>query len=238
MTTGLLVALVVLGIGAALQGSVGFGMNVIAAPVLMAVDPRFVPGPLLVAAALVTALTLLRERRSVVFGQVGWAFAGRIPGALVGALAVAALSVRALSLTLSVVVLLAVAVSLAGVRVRLSRRSLFIAGAVSGFTGTTTAVGGPPMALLYQHERGAAVRGNLAGFFLLGVTLSLALLVAAGAFGLEHLRLSAVTAVPVVVGFALSGRLRHHVDGPRVRPAVLAVAGVSALALLVRTLGS
>lgn len=236
MSAGLAVALVVLAIGAMLQGSVGFGMNLLAAPLLAAVDPRFVPGPLLVAAAVMTVLVLVREHRAVSIRQVGWAFVGRVPGAVVGALAVASLEVRTLSITLAVIVLAAVAVSLAGVHVRISRRSLVAAGALSGFTGTTTSVGGPPMALLYQREGGPEVRGNLAGFFLLGVLLSIALLVVTGSFGWEEARLGALTVVPVGVGFALSGWTRHHVNGPRVRPAVLTVAGLSAAALLVRTL--
>jgi uncharacterized membrane protein YfcA len=236
VTTGLIVGLCVLAVGATLQGSLGFGMNLVAAPVMAAADPRFVPGPLLVAAALMTLLVLLREHRSVSVRQVGWAFAGRVPGAVAGAAAVAALQVDTLSLVLAVVVLLAVVVSVAGVHVPVSRRSLVVAGAVSGFTGTTTAVGGPPMALLYQHGEGGEVRGNLSGFFLLGVLLSIALLVATGSFGWEQARLGALTSVPVIAGFTLSGWTRRHVDGPRLRPAVLAVAALSATVLLVRTL--
>lgn len=236
MDLPLFLALVALGLGAMLQGSVGFGMNVLAAPILAVIDPRFVPGPLLVAAGVMTALVLVRERAALSVRQVGWAFAGRIPGSVLGALAVAAMSVRTLSITLAVIVLAAVAVSAVGVTVPITRRSLVIAGGLSGFTGTSTSVGGPPMALLYQRQEGAGIRADLSGFFLLGVMLSITLLALTGAFGADELRLGALTIPPVVLGFIASRWTRERVSGPRVRPAVLALAGLSAFGLLVRTL--
>lgn len=236
MPIDVLLALGLLAAGAALQGTVGFGMNLVAAPLLIVVDPRFVPGPLLVGAVVMTAATAIREHRAIRLADVSWAFAGRIPGAIAGAIAVAAMSPRALALVLSVVVLAAVAVSVAGVAVPVTRGTLLSAGMVAGFTGTTTSVGGPPIALLLQHRDGDDVRGNLAGFFLLGATLSIALLAVTGSFGTDELRLGGLLVVPVMVGFAASGWTARHVMGSRVRPAVLAVAGLSAAGLLVRTL--
>jgi len=236
VTTALLIALVVLAIGACVHGSVGFGMNLLAAPLLGAIDPHFIPGPLLVATLLLTILVLIREHQAVSIGQVGWAVAGRVPGAVLGAVAVAMLPLASLSIVLAVVVLAAVALSVTGLHIAVSRRSLFVAGAVSGFTGTTTSVGGPPMGLLYQHHEGPHVRGNLAGFFLFGVAFSIAVLAVTGGFGGEEARLSLYVVPSVLAGFVASGWTRRHVDRGWVRPAVLAVAGLSAVALLIRTL--
>lgn len=225
-----------LALGAWLQGSIGFGMNVVAAPLLLAADERFVPGPLLVAAVVMTFLTMAREHQELSLGRVGWAFAGRVPGSVLGALAITVLSTDGLAVVLGVTVLAAVAVSVVGVRIPITRPSLLAAGALSGFTGTTTSVGGPPIALLFQHELGPHVRANLAGFFVLGATLSLGLLTLAGEFTLEQARLSLVTLPPVLLGFAASFATRHRIEGERVRPAVLGLAGLSAVVLLVRTL--
>ena len=232
----LLLALSLVALGAWLQGSVGFGMNLTAAPLLIAVDPRFVPGPLLVAAATLTLMTLLRERSHASPRRIAWAFAGRVPGSVLGAWAITVLSADGLALVLSVTVLAAVAASVWGPRVEITRPSLVVAGSVSGFTGTTTAVGGPPIALLFQHETGPSVRANLAGFFVLGTVLSITLLTVAGDFGAAEARLSLLTIPPVLLGFGASMFTRRHVDGPRVRPAVLTLAGVSAAWLLVRTI--
>ena len=50
-STGLIVAAaVIMAIGCALQAAVGFGFALFSAPLLLLIDPRFVPGPILLAA--------------------------------------------------------------------------------------------------------------------------------------------------------------------------------------------
>ena len=51
-----LIAAAVLFVGAAIQGGLGFGMNLIAAPLLLLLDPRMVPGPSIGTAVVMTAL--------------------------------------------------------------------------------------------------------------------------------------------------------------------------------------
>lgn len=232
----LLAAAVVVALGSWLQATVGFGVALLAAPLLALIDPTLVPGPLMVAALVLGLLTVVRERSAVVLGEVGWALVGRVPGSLVGLAALLTFTVRSLSLTLGAIVLVAVAVSAAGVHVPVTRRSLVTAGAISGFTATTTAVGGPPLALLYQDREGPSVRGNLGAFFLVGGAVTVGLLVWGGEFGGTELRASLVLLPGVVLGFAASTWTRGLVDRDRVRPAVQLVAAASATALIVRTL--
>lgn len=232
----LLAAAAVVGLGAWLQATVGFGIALLAAPLLALLDPTLVPGPLMVAALVLGLLTVTRDRSAVAVREIGWALVGRVPGSLVGLAALLTFTVRSLSLTLGTIVLVAVAVSVVGVRVPISRRTLVAAGLVSGFTATTTAVGGPPLALLYQDRDGPSVRGNLGGFFLVGGIITVSLLVLGGEFAGEELRASLALLPGVVLGFAASTWTVGLVDGDRVRPAVQLVAAVSAAALIVRTL--
>ncbi len=96
------------------------------------------------------------------------AFAGRVPGTVVGALAVAALPVLFLHVTIGLLVLLGVAVSVWAPRFQPTRRVLLGAGVISGVTGTVAAIGGPPIALVYQHASGPRIRATLALYFALG----------------------------------------------------------------------
>ena len=41
--------------------------------------------------------------------------------------------------------------------------SVSIAGLFSGIMGTLAGLGGPPMAILYQNEKGSVIRGTLSG---------------------------------------------------------------------------
>ena len=79
-------------VGSTLQGAIGFGMGLLAAPVLILLDPRFVPAPILVCTMVLTLLMAYRERHAIDVRGIKWAMLGRIAGTVVagGILAVAA----------------------------------------------------------------------------------------------------------------------------------------------------
>ena len=133
-------------------------------------------------------------------------------------------------------ILAAVAASLAGLHVAPSERTLTLAGLLSGFMGTTAAVSGPPMALLYQRASGPALRATLARFFLVASVLTILALVPAGKLDRHAVGRAGHGPWRAVIGFACSGRLIGRVDRGLTRIAVLVVSGVSALAVLLRVL--
>jgi uncharacterized membrane protein YfcA len=223
-------------VGAVLQGSVGFGMNVVAAPVVIQLEPDLVPGPLLLAAFFLTLLAAIRERTTLDISGAGWIVVGRVPGSVFGALAVAMLSTRGLSLALAVIVLSAVGASASGISIVENRATMFGAGAVAGFSSTTSSVGGPPIALVLQGRAGPQLRSTLGAIFVIGVVISLTTLAATGEFGTRDLELSVFVVPAAVAGFALSGPLRPVIDRGRTRPAVLGVSALAATILLVRVL--
>lgn len=223
-------------VGSFVQGSVGFGHNLIAAPAMAFVDDRFVPGPAILGATMLTALMLFRDREGVHLGEVRTALIGRVPATVVAAVTVAFLPERGLAVLFAVLVLVAVAISASGVHVRPTQRRLLGAGALSGFMATTTSIGGPPMAMLYASEEGRRMRGTLAGFFLVGSFLSIGALVLTGTFGIESVRLSMLQAPGIAIGFAVSTFGARHLDAGHTRPAVLAVSVVGAVSVLAKTI--
>ena len=231
-TTGVVAVLVAAALGSFVQGSVGFGHNLIAAPVFALVDERLVPGPAIASAGVLVLLTVVRDRSGLHLGEVGTALIGRVPGTILAAVAVAVLSADHLGVAFAVLVLLAVGITASGVHVRPTRATLVGAGALSGFMGTATSIGGPPMAMLYAGEEGRRLRGTLAGFFVTGIAMSLVALTVTGSFGIEELRLSLLPVPAIVVGFALSSWGARRLDAGRTRPAVLAVAVLSAVSVL------
>jgi uncharacterized protein len=231
---GLVVAAFAVGIGACVQGAVGFGFALFAAPLLAAVDHSFVPGPMLVLNLVLCLALAHRERHSLDFRGLRWAIVGGFPGAALGAVAVAALSPRAWSITFAALVLAAVAVSASGYQVAPTSRILLAAGAVYGFMNTAASIGGPSMALVYQRSSGAQLRSTLAGFFLVGSCVSLAGLAAFGEVG-GRKALSGLGLLPALAaGLALSRPAARHLDAGRTRAAVLVVSALSAGFLLVR----
>lgn len=81
-------------------------------------------------------------------------------------------------------ILIAAIVSLRHGRIfRTTPATLLGAGFASGFMGTLTAVGGPPMALVYQNSDGPTVRSTLNTYFAAGALVSIGVLGAVGQFG-------------------------------------------------------
>jgi uncharacterized protein len=222
--------------GACVQGGIGFGLGLVAAPVLALVDQRFVPGPLIAAGVLLTVGVLHRERQDLRLGVVRWAMVGRVAGSAAGAAAVAVIAADALGILFGALILLAVALSVAGRSVAPTWGTLLGAGVLSGFMGTTVSVGGPPLALVYQRQRGAELRATMAAFMVFGAIVSLAMLVLFGQFGLEELRLALLLVPGVLAGFGLSRWVARHLDRGWIRPAVLGFSAASAVVLLLDSL--
>jgi uncharacterized protein len=222
--------------GAALQGAIGFGLGVFAVPLLLLFMPALVPGPLLASSVLLTVLLAHHDRAGINWRDLFWALSGRGLGIVFAAALLATVSPRALGLWSGGLVLFAVAVSASGLHVPPTPRSLIAAGLLSGVLGTAVSIGGPPIALLYQRETGSRLRGTLAAFFLIGVTLSLTGLRVAGRFGLSELRLATYLVPGVLAGFLLSRRVGHLLDRDVTRPAILTVSALSSVLVLVRAL--
>lgn len=236
MTTGaLLLAGAAVLVGAVVQGTIGFGLALLAAPVLALVDPRLVPAALALVVGVLNLLAVLRERAQTDWSGLRWLLVGRVPGTVVGAAVLTSLPPRAVSLGVALVVLVAVGLSAGRWRVDITPRSQVAAGFLSGVGGTATAIAGPPVALLYQHRPGAELRGTLAGFFLVGSLLTVAALVVAGELGRQDVVRAALLLPFLAVGFAVSQPLRGHVDARGLRAVVLVVAAGAALALAARS---
>jgi hypothetical protein len=223
-------------IGSALQGAVGFGFALVAAPVLFLVDPMWVPGPIIFSALVLTSLSAIRERDAIDYRGLCWGLAGRLPGTFAGAAFVSAISPEQLATPLGLLVLLAVAISVSTVRFEPGPRTLFGAGVLSGFMGTTSSIGGPPMALVYQHGPGDRLRATLGAYFVAGAVMSLAALAVVDRFGPTEAWLGAALVPGIVLGFIVSNRLKGLVDRGYTRPAVLAVAVAAGLGVIIRQL--
>lgn len=222
--------------GACVQTAVGFGLGLLAAPVLALYDTDLVPGPLLFVMVPLTVLVARRERADLDFHGIRWALAGRVPGTVAGSLAVAALPQGPLAVFFAGLVLVAVALSVSGWHLRPTTRTLVTAGAASGFMGTATSIGGPPIALVYQRSSGAQLRATLAAYFVVGAAFSLAMLAAVGEFGLHELRLGLLLVPGMVLGYLASGLAARVLDRGHTRVAVLSMATVSSVVLLLREL--
>lgn len=222
--------------GACLQGVAGYGIGTLCAPLLFLINPLFIPGPLTLNAALLTVMMLVRNRSSLSFRELRFAIGGDIAGTVLAGLTLMVLSTQGFELAFGILILLAVILSVAGLRPGLTPRSSTLAGAASGYMGTITAVGGPPIALIYQDQKGPLVRANMSAFFTFASCASIAALALSGFIQQRELKLFLVTFPGVVAGFALSGLLVNRVPFQAMRPIILSIAALAGGAAIVRGL--
>lgn len=229
------VAVAIEALGASVQGVFGFGINLVAAPLLVLVDPRFAPAPVVFASLVGSALVTVREHGSIDRFSVSWALGGRVPGTVLGALVVLAAAGARLRPVVGLVVLVAVGLSLVGRRFHRNRRTLFGVGIVSGVMNMIAGLGGAPFGLVCHDLPGPVLRPTLALYTLVGGALSGVALAVTGEVGLESLGLTALLMPGVLIGFGLSGLLVPLADRKAVaRPGILFIATAGALAAIVR----
>lgn len=221
-------------LAALVQGSAGVGFALITAPILAAVRPELLPAGLLILMLPLNAYVAWRERAALDRFGLTWITAGRVAGTAVGAWIVAALPPRRLGLLVGAATVAAVVATWLAPSFTAGRKAFLGAGVVTGITETATGVGGPPLALVYQHHPGATLRATIAACFLVGELLSLALLAAAGHVGGEHLRAAGVLLPALAVGSVASRHVHRRLDGALLRTVVLGSALLSGIALLAR----
>lgn len=220
--------------GACLQGVAGYGIGTLSAPLVFLISPAFLPGVMIINAVVLNVLMLLRNHQSLSFRPVRYAIGGSVIGTVLAATTLAFLTAQGFELVFGVLILIAVGMSVMGIKPQLNSRNSMLAGASSGYMGTITAVGGPPIALIYQNETGSMVRANLSAFFLFASCASIVALAPAGYIGKDELKLVLLTCPGVFLGFWLSGHLVNHLPFNALRPIILSIAATAGVAAVVR----
>lgn len=223
-------------VGAILQGSIGFGLGTLSVPILLLVDPVFVPGPLLFLAFMLTLSVYFRDRGAVRTQDLKWGVAGRLAGTVAGTLLLFFLPQDYVAPLIALLVLVALIVVYSGFQLPITTRTLLGVGALSGFMGTTASIGGPPMAMLYYGQAGPRIRGTLSGIFIFGTLMALIGLAAIGRFRLPELVLGLSLTPALFAGFWASRYAARALDRGYIRPAIFGVSGTAALISLVRYL--
>lgn len=227
------IAALTLLLGCSIQTALGFGMAVVAAPILILLNPLWVPIPITVVALILSIFNTWNQREFLELKELALPFITRIPGTIAGAWLLMQLSVFWLQVFVSLCVLIAVMISYYGKQFQYTPARLGVAAFVSGIMGTTTSIGGPPMALVMQHGRPNTVRANLSLYFTYSCSISLISYAYIGILN-EEILLTSLSFMPVaVIGFLTGIKARNYVDQGRFRPLLLglcSVAGVFALA--------
>ncbi|UFS64177.1 sulfite exporter TauE/SafE family protein [Paracoccus denitrificans] len=235
MTLSVFLALSLLvGASAFVQGAVGIGFALIMAPIFGLIDASYLPVTLLILMLPLNFLVAWRERASIDRRGASWITVGRFFGTFLGMAVLVALSVRQLEIAVGLLTVLAAVIALLSPPFSPRPQASLGVGLFTGVTETATGIGGPPLALLYQHSSGPVLRSTVAACFLVGEVISLVILLIAGRIGQDQ-ALAALLLIPaVLIGSGLSRRVHSRINGPALRLAVLIFSIVSGAALVVK----
>lgn len=225
-------------VGALTQSLIGFGMAVVAAPLLYLIEPSLVPAPVILMGFSIAMLTLLRERGALEFNGLQYALLGRIPGGFIGAGLLLVAPQAVLGMTIAIIVAIAVLLSLLRLNLVVNRRSLFIAGVISGIFGNIAAIGGPPLAILLSGKDAKQFRAALSAFFIFSSTIAIVILGLTGLLTLHHFYCSALLLPSVLLGYLVANRLVGRIDKNKTRLMTLVLCSLSAILLAAKSLSA
>ncbi len=191
------------------------------------------PYVLTTTALLLSGINAWYQRKDIQLGTIVPAMLARIPGTVIGAWLLVSISVLWLHVFVAVSVLIAVVVSISTVRFEATPARLSWAGLLSGFMGTTTSIGGPPIALVMQYGDPAVVRANLSFYFAFSCVVSLVSYAVVGLLSGPILLLCLSFTPSAILGFVVGKRLQAWVDNDRFRPLLLVMCVVASAISLV-----
>lgn len=233
MTTLLIIGAAVF-VAAFAQGSSGMGFAMLSAPIISLFEPSLIPVMLIVVMIPLNTYIGWRERGCVDWRGVKFISVGRFAGTFIGLWVLLIVTQHQLSLLIGWGTLLAAVVALLSPSFNLNRVSLAVVGLVTGITETSTGVGGPPLALAYQHKSGPVLRSTVALCFVVGEVISLVVLIIGGKVSTGTL-LVAVEMLPfLALGSFASKFVHHRLNGPLLRYIVLGFASLSGIALIIQ----
>jgi uncharacterized membrane protein YfcA len=232
----LIIACLTITFSSLIQTAIGFGLALIAVPILLLIDPAMVPAPVVMVAFAQLVVSSWLHRADIQWPLVRTALIGRLPGTVVAMGLMSYFGDTGLKLFIAISVLAAVVLSLFKFHIVPNKKNHLIAGFFSGITGTTSGIGGPPIALLYQHQHGDFVRANMSAYFVIGSVISLSGMGMVGYVTTTSWLYAALFLPSTFIGVWLGLRLKKHLKPQFMRPAILVLCGSSAMAVIVSTL--
>lgn len=221
--------------GAILQSLSGFGMALLAAPVLVLIDSAFLPAPILALGFVLSALNTTRLRTHLDIKPISYALITRGIGSVLAIYLLTVMPIDWIVTGFAVLIIMTVAINLTKIDVTYSPRNLMIAGFLSGVIGTTTSIGGPPLALVLQNSPLQTARAQLSLFFLISTIMSLGLLITTGHFSMHQLKLTLVLIPALICGFLVANKLSAHFKPHYFKPLVNIICVLASIFLLAKT---
>lgn len=230
----LAMCLVVILVGAILQVSVGMGFGMLTAPLIALINPELVPASILITGMFVAVCSAWRERWNINIEELKLGVAGRVLGSLTALVFLYFIVDKDSFLILfGALVLFAVILTASGLKIPFTRINLFNLSILSGLMGTITAVGAPPMAIIYHDRNPKIARPTLNAFFGAGSIFGIIGLGYSGWISINHLVIALIFLPAVFAGFLIAGKMKKQ-SSKWFSRILLSLSGLASVILIAR----
>lgn len=216
------------------QGSIGLGFALVVAPVAAVARSEMIPAAIILLMMPINVFVIWREFGHFDFPGASWITFGRFVGTFAGLWVLLMVSTQVLGAAIGATTIAAAIATKLAPRFTPNRTAYLSAGFITGVTETATGIGGPPLALVYQHHPAATLRATLALCFLIGQIFSVAFLIFKNRFDISHLQDALLLLPFVAIGLLCSYWGRRKLDGARLRTALLTFAVASGIFLILQ----
>jgi len=172
--------------------------------------------------------------KDIITEDLAYSFSGRVVGTLISIpLITLTIGTKSFLIIFGLLLLITVFLSAKRWNVVATKKNVTIAGVCSGFMGTLTGVGGPPMAIVYQNSSSKNVVATLNMFFGIGALFSVLILIYIDLINLREVIRCLLLAPGILVGIIL-GRQKIVKDyvSFNLKKLILIICFVSAILVL------
>lgn len=223
-------------IGSTVQGVIGFGLGTISTPIMALIKPELVPVVVLCLAFVIACTTLHRSWSETDWKMVWYSNIARLPGTVLAVWALAILSTNSLQLCIGCAVIFTMVLSSLGWTPKVNAPNTVFAGLLSGFLGTSTSIGGPPMALLMKSFNPTKARGTLSATFVFGSVVSMLTLGIGGQITTYQLKFAAIYLPLAILGLFAASYFNRFVDRKLLNRIVITVSIGASIVLISQSL--
>ncbi len=219
-----------------LQVSIGMGFGMLASPLIALVKPELVPGSILAMGLFVAFSGAWRERNNISIDELKLGVGGRVIGSIIAfGLLLLIPDVNSFLVVFGVVMLIAIAMTAYGMKISFTSQNLLLLSIISGVMGSITAVGAPPMAVIYHDRKPQIVRPTLNAFFFVGSVLGLISLGFSGWISAQDF-IAAIIFLPAMFFGILVSAPFKKMPSTLVSRLLLGLSAIASLSLILRGL--
>jgi len=220
-----------------LQVSIGMGFGMLASPLIALVKPDLVPGSILAMGLFVAFSGAWRERRNISHNELKLGVVGRVIGSIMAfGLLIIIPNVESFLIVFGVLMLVAIGMAAFGQNITFTDKSLLNLSILSGLMGSITAVGAPPMALIYHDRDPSIVRPTLNAFFFSGSVLGLISLGFSGWISTQDFIAAMIFLPAMFIGILISAPFKKLPSGV-LSKLLLGMSALASIMLIFRGLG-